>query len=106
MDFIQGFNRNQLQMMSISDNDSLTVTIKYTSDKLYLNKKELKGFSKFNGFSKISSVDIIPAAIGITCCRACYIVHDILDIHELDCICCLASCGYSCGRFFSIGFSL
>ncbi len=30
------------------------------------------------------------------CCWSCWIVHDILDIHWLDCICCAGNCGYHC----------
>jgi len=37
-----------------------------------------------------------PSIMSYLCCKACYTVHDILDIHILDCLCCLASCNYSC----------
>lgn len=39
-----------------------------------------------------------PSSLGRFCCAACYYVHDKLDIHILDCLCCLASCGFSCGE--------
>lgn len=33
------------------------------------------------------------------CCTLCYLVHDTIGIHELDCICCLAGCGFGCSPF-------
>lgn len=29
---------------------------------------------------------------------ACYIVHDNLDIHILDCVYCLGTCNFNCGE--------
>lgn len=36
-----------------------------------------------------------------TCCAWCWRVHNFLSIHDLDCICCLANCKFSCGGIFS-----
>lgn len=30
------------------------------------------------------------------CCGACFYVHDRLDIHSLDCLCCMFGCDYHC----------
>ena len=30
------------------------------------------------------------------CCTACWISHTILDLHCLDCLCCLGTCGWQC----------
>ena len=38
----------------------------------------------------------IVSSLKTKCCIACWIVHEILDLHCLDCLCCLGTCGFQC----------
>lgn len=91
-----------------------------TSETLAIVEDESAGTLSFNGnemsdFEKLSSSeaedfedfeDYLPLSM---CCRACYLVHHILDIHELDCICCFLGDGcpqFSCDGSGSISYNV
>ena len=60
---------------------------------LYLNDVLLSGFTKSEKTGTSLDMDLSSRSILLRlCCKACYAVHDRLDIRILDCLCCLLKC--------------
>ena len=76
----------------------------FTSKKLYTGKIEVVGFN----FSSTPIQLVVTPALGsgeeppvgmpYFCCSSCYIVHGLLGISELNCLCCfyIGGCGGDC----------
>ena len=106
LDFDNTGKFTKLSADSISKTGSTaTIQIKENKGVLLFNDKELEGFVPFAKFDDIVVHDIF-LIYGMSCCKACYTVHNILDIHQLDCLCCLGSCGFGCNPQFTISWSL
>ena len=77
--------------------ESTLLHVEETSNSIKFNDVEHTEFTQLSQ----SEIDIILEDVedppSMTCCRACYIVHDLLNIHFIDCLCCLTTCPYNCG---------
>lgn len=74
-----------------SNSPSNSIVIESLSDELVINNNVLSGVTKLNDFDDIEISTEIPLWV---CCKACYAVHDYLDIHIFDCLCCNFKCMY------------
>lgn len=90
----------KLSSFGITNTTDATVNVEIISDALVVNGVTMNGFVQFYGFEQITS-----SIGGRLFCAACYATHDLLGIHILDCLCCLASCGFKCGEAFSIAWT-
>lgn len=39
------------------------------------------------------------------CCTSCFTIHELLDLHVLDCLCCLGACNFNCLDKFTISWN-
>jgi len=95
---IDNKKRIQLSNFLMKDNvnqDYYSFFFTENNEKLYINNIEIIGLIKFHDFNKLMSETVELRLPG--CCDACYLVHSVLGLHDLDCLCCLGTCGFSCG---------
>lgn len=77
---------------------STLMNIEETANSLKLNDIEHTEFAQLSQEGIDDIINNPDTILQMSCCRACYIVHDILDIHILDCICCAFTCNFNCGE--------
>ena len=68
----------------------------FDNDRLLSDEQTVEGFR----FASVAVEFEVDAGNGWKlklCCASCYLVHDALDIHFIDCLCCLGRCGFRCG---------
>ncbi|MBX9449876.1 MAG: hypothetical protein KL787_09225 [Taibaiella sp.] len=87
----------QVSSGKLSQDKDAAVRVEAEEGILRINDVALKGFRKFPDFKKVKK-----GKSKQLCCVLCYLSHDILGIHFMDCMCCFGGCGYSCQEDFKI----
>ncbi|MFO7789811.1 MAG: hypothetical protein R6V32_04510 [Bacteroidales bacterium] len=71
---------------------SFITSIIKIEDKIYKSTISTKQKLNLLGASSIARHTVSGGLSLALCCRACWLVHDALDIHYLDWMCCLGKC--------------
>jgi hypothetical protein len=79
-----------------NSDESADIKFSKKDNNLLLNGKLLLGLQE--NIIKVINIDDGGSQLSL-CCKACWYVHDQMDIHILDCICCFLGngCPFSCG---------
>lgn len=87
----------QVSSRKLSQDKDAAVRVEIKEGMLQINDVVLRGFRKFSDFKKVKKKKSRQL-----CCVLCYLSHDMLGIHFMDCMCCFGGCGYSCHEDFKI----
>lgn len=90
----------KLSSFNITEDPRADVKIEVVPAGLKINNVTMGGFNQFSGFDRMRL-----SAGSNFCCAACYTIHDILNLHILDCLCCMARCGFRCGKTYAIAWT-